>query len=439
MRRGPMLLIFVLAVTLFVPHLVFANNIDLNGRTIRIQTRWDDVTPLGPRGTNNWYHPDERLQTHIESVEEMFNCKIEFVYEGGDSLGVAALRQGILSGDKPFDFLHVGSKMPTLIDGWIQPLNDIIDDQFYLRYPETFRYDSEQARYGHSVGNLIYGFEAVNYQREGLGIHWNISMFEREGLPNLYEIVEAGEWTYEKLREICQAVTRDTTGDGEINQIGLLYAGWNAWPYTNDARFVVEKDGKMVINIDHPDFIDSIEFLAGLFREGLATEDKTLAYAMTIGTPQGLDGHNSPVVFGDIYGIVPLPKGPNAQEYAAPELSRWMGVIPIYVEDPEAVIEVVSALWTLKAPYIDDLEAWEEDYWYQFSLSYPDTESLEYGKWIARNSVLVPRDHVVRRAMEDNGWRNALRKVIYDGYSAAATMAELKPAVQAYLDEILGQ
>lgn len=439
MRRN--LCLVILAFTLvFAAGISAANNgWDLNGRVIRIQTRWHDVTPLGPRGAYNWYDPDPMLQAHIESVEKMFNCKIEFVYQGSDSLGIAAVRQGALAGDKPVDFLHVGTNLTRLIDGYIQPLNDIIDDDFYADYPPTFRYGTDQARYGHSVGSQIFGFEALNYQREGLGIHWNISLFEREGLPNLYELAASGDWTYETFYNICQQLTRDTDGDGMIDQVGLLYGGWNAWPATNNVDFVVEKDGKLVFNIDHPDFIDSLEFLARLFREGLATEDNTLAYGMTIGTPLGLDGHNSPAVFGDIYGLVPLPKGPNADQYVAPEQSRWMGVIPIYVENPEAVIEVVSALWQVKAPYIADLDAWEEDYWYQFSMIYPDLESYEWGQWIARNSVLVPRDHVVRRALESNGWRDVLRKIMYENHSVAAAMAELKPAAQALLDEMLGQ
>lgn len=53
------------------------------------------------------------------------------------------------------------------------------------------------------------------------GIFWNKTLFDRYGLPDLYELYENGEWIWEKFKEIALAGNQDTDGDGEYDVHGF--------------------------------------------------------------------------------------------------------------------------------------------------------------------------------------------------------------------------
>ena len=120
--------------------------------------------------------------------------------------------------------------------------------------------------------------------------------------------------------------------------------------------------------------------------------------------------------------------------------TRWVGVIPNTVEDPRAVIEVVSALFQTREPYIDK-EEWEAKWWDRHVWALYDYESFEYLQEAMRNSVLVP-DHVETRVLVVHAEPKAeavFDQIIKQGASAASVLAEWEPVLQGYLDEMLKQ
>lgn len=421
---------------------------DLGGQTIRIQTRWEDVTPLGERGAHNWYEPDERLLAHIKSVEEMFNCKIEFVARGHEGDAWAAIQEGSLLGETTVHFAHFSAGMVVpATAGALHPLNDILDDEFYESYPIMFQYPRLS---GDSVGSTIYGFEALGHSREARVIMWNKSLFEREGIESLYDIYERGEWTWDKFYEIARALTKDTDGDGEYDQYGLGALGVKEvydFLVSNGARFTqIREDGRVEFDLLRPEFLETMEFLQkiwseGLVGDGISSNRSRAAMWLDIGTHISNPGRQAEfyAIQNDEWGIVPPPQGPNGKGEVNMH-TRWVGVIPNTVEDPRAVIEVVSALFQTREPYIDK-EEWEAKWWDRHLWALYDYESFEYLQEAMRNSVLVP-DHVETRVLVVHAEPKAeavFDQIIKQGASAASVLAEWEPVLQGYLDEMLKQ
>jgi multiple sugar transport system substrate-binding protein len=54
-------------------------------------------------------------------------------------------------------------------------------------------------------------------------VAYNKSLAEREGLPNLAELYKNGQWTWDKFIELAAQVTKDTNGDGTVDQYGFCY------------------------------------------------------------------------------------------------------------------------------------------------------------------------------------------------------------------------
>ena len=357
---------------------------DLGGRTIRIQTQWAGDTPLGPRGEYNWYSPDERLQAHIENVEKMFNCKIEFVMEGHRADALEALRLGILAGDQPFDFFQHSITPELIADGLIQPLNDYIGPDFYDGYPALF--SRPDPRIGASVGDVIYTFESSNTSPGTKYILWNKSMVERAGVESLYDIYERGDWNWDTFEQVLHDLTRDTDGDGITDVWGIRSVNLRdeiiVMLVSNSARVTkTTADGKIVFDLLNSHVVETVEFMQRLYRDGVwarrgQTELGQAAMTIATGTDVTSRGYQDHMaIIGDEFGLMLPPQGPNGKN----EFNMYgaaSGAIPAYVEDPKAVIEVVSALWLIKEPYIEDMAAWEQAYWDRYIWGLQDEEFI---------------------------------------------------------------
>ncbi len=425
------------------------NAYDLGGRTIRIQTRWEDVTPLGARGDYNWYEPDARLQAHIESVEKMLNCKIEFVLRGSHHAAAEHLRQGILAGEQPFDFTHVTEGMPDLaVDGLLLPLDDILGPDFHKDFPVHFQRSGLES--GLSLGDTIYGFEALNYSQEAFYVFWNKSLFEREGLESLYDIYDRGEWTWDKFAEIAYALTKDTDGDGEIDQQGWRTLNFREEVFSmlvaNGARFTyTDENGKVHFDLLKPEFIETIDFMQKLWADGVYGSSGDLYRAAMFfdrGTNISNPGRQTQVfqASSDEWGIIVPPQGPNSRNEIN-GLTRWVGVIPVYVENPDEVIEVVSALWQTKKPYINDVDEWETSYWERHLWAMYDEESYESLRTPKLTPVLVPSqiEFLIVLGKAKPTIVDISESIIKQGESTTSVLASWQPTVQSIIDEMLKQ
>lgn len=419
---------------------------DLGGRTIRIQMQWADITPIGPRGQYNWYEPDERLQAHIESVEKMFNCKIEFVYQGHSRDALEQLRLSVLAGDQPFDFFAHSITPQLIADGLIQPLNDIIGPDFYDGYPWIFR--RPDPRMGASVGDTIYTFEYNNHSGEARYVLWNKSLLEREGVESLYEFYDRGEWNWDTFEEVAHALTRDVDGDGIIDRWGIrsvnLMHEIIVMLVSNSARVSkTTADGRIEFDLLNPHVVETLDFMQRLYADGVwaargVAELGEAAMSIQVGTDisgKGYQDHFNTI--GDEWGLILPPQGPNGQN----EFNMFVdarGAIPVYVEDPAAVIEVVSALWQLKEPYIEDMETWEETYWERHVSGLFDMESYYFLTQPDVKPVFYP-SQIERGILFSSSGIEMFRRIIVDGESVTALLSAEQPVFQAELDEIFKQ
>ena len=71
----------------------------------------------------------------------------------------------------------------------------------------------------------------------------NKSLLESEGIT-----VPSGDWTWEDFYNICAKVTRDTDGDGEIDQFGCCGYTWQDALTANGASLFTEDGGSCLIS-----------------------------------------------------------------------------------------------------------------------------------------------------------------------------------------------
>ena len=88
-------------------------------------------------------------------------------------------------------------------------------------------------------------------------------MIEDANLEDPRDLVERGEWTWEKFREYCKVLTKDTDGDGNID----VY-GFGGWPGDYFMNFVMSNGTNVAAtateNLSSPEVGEVLQFIQDL-------------------------------------------------------------------------------------------------------------------------------------------------------------------------------
>lgn len=123
-----------------------------------------------------------------------------------------------------------------------------------------------------TIGDGIWGMSPDREPRGG--IFYNKRLFKEAGIPDdePYNLQKEGKWTWEKFEEYCKKLTRDTDGDGKIDQYAMASFSKYFLPMcaaNNDASFVTRKeDGQYENAITTQEFKDAMNWGVGLIKKG---------------------------------------------------------------------------------------------------------------------------------------------------------------------------
>lgn len=329
---------------------------DFGGRVLRIGSYYD-MTPNPESSALK-----EAYANRIKYVEENFNCKIEFVTIPDDY--TATYITSVLAGDPIVDFGYVMSYklLPSLIEGGIAyPISDINVFDF-----DDYKWRADYVEAGNYKGknySVLMKDPEVRY-----GIFWNKTLFEQYGLPDLYELYENGEWTWETFKEIAIAGNQDLDNDGTLDIYGFNERESIEWcyMYSNGANVASKTDSGMTLDFADnkvtealtalQDFKTTVPHQSGWlgnwddqiknFRDGkvmMCLEEFWISYAY-LGEMQ------------DEFGFVPFPKGPSATDWS----SYGKEVAPFFmlngIEDPEEA----ALIFNLINDVVETDEEWDE-------------------------------------------------------------------------------
>ncbi|MBP2658269.1 MAG: extracellular solute-binding protein family 1 [Firmicutes bacterium] len=161
------------------------------------------------------------------------------------------LSQKIIRGKEPDIFCILPKDFNTLVSiGILKDLDELInhDSQFdaskmYVNAIQSGRFQKRQYALPSEIAPVL--------------MFVNKTLLAREGIP-----IPKGNWTWNDFYEICKKVTRDTDGDGQVDQFGTFGFSWQEAVYTNGQR-LFEPDGSAAY-FDSPGVVEAVEFLMKL-------------------------------------------------------------------------------------------------------------------------------------------------------------------------------
>ncbi len=328
---------------------------DFDGRHF-IYIDWGEPGP-------NEFSPER--QARLEELQRKHNFSFEFsilpFVEYNETF-----TSSVLGGEPVGDIvqMHYMWFYPGMVSkGFFEPL----DDLGVLDFNDS-KWNSFLLDYTNYEGKQ-YGMATGKTGAQG-GMFWNKTLFERDGLPDLYELQNNYEWTWDKFREIGIAATRDTTGDGHLDQWGVS-SGAIEIIHSNDAYIVDIVDGKPTFGLSEANAVEALQYYQDmkLNDEMYFTAPGDASWDYSLG--QFAEGKIAMIcgafwmsymfrdTMTDEWGFVFFPMGPKATEYVSPYGGFNFPTIPSGLDKPEDVARV----WDLfTAPFEDETE----DSWISF-------------------------------------------------------------------------
>lgn len=223
------------------------------------QQRQQPVTlRIGLFAGSNWDVPDSDSYAVVDAAVEKF----EREHPGVTVSYVSGIKKEdypewlagrLLSGDEPDIFVIPGKDFNLYASiGALQPIGGTgsRDPSFSweVYYPAALdygRYDGE-----------IYALPAASVPTL---MFVNKTLLAREGIP-----IPGNDWTWQEFYEICRRVTRDTDGDGRLDQFGVYDYGWRLAAVTNGVQ-LFRADGRASFFAD-PRMEEAVRFLRELHK-----------------------------------------------------------------------------------------------------------------------------------------------------------------------------
>ena len=211
----------------------------------------EKVLRIGVYAGSSWDVPNSRENKAMDSLIKKFektHPHVKVVYESGIPKKDYAdwLAEQVLKGEQPDLFMVPENDFSMLASaGALKSLDTLLtDDERTAFYPVAYEAGQYQG--------VSY---ALPVESNPIMMCVNKDLLEKEGIS----IPESG-WTLADFYEICKKVTKDTNGDGVVDQYGITDYTWQQALIAYGGH-LTDKSG---INVDSPEMHQALAFMSKL-------------------------------------------------------------------------------------------------------------------------------------------------------------------------------
>lgn len=230
---------------------------NLGGRTINYVCFWPELKKGESQRANAYWKAKE-------AVEKKYNCKINYIYKSQENIDLEVI-PSIMSGNPVADvFALSANRLYSLIyNNMLYPLSDC--PQFDFSEDKWPRYVVEMA----TVNGKTYAMNSVEGPYADTVLLYNKDYFAKNGLPDLFELQQKGQFDWAALRKIAKDATK-----GDVKGFAMAYDNLDT------CRTFIHANGGVMVTRDEgfnfKNTINSKQTLYALdFWQQMYTKDKS--------------------------------------------------------------------------------------------------------------------------------------------------------------------
>ena len=345
---------------------------DFGGTEVRVFSRGGDKDTLMEFSAEEMTGDvvNDAVFTRNLAVQERLNVKMNLILDNTLSRHSGAgntIRASVTAGSDDYDLIGnaMYNTMPLVVDNMFLPLNTLP----YLDFAAPW-YNQAFLETTNLNGNnyVLMGELSQTMISDTFSMFFNKTLYNEyyNGTENLYDIVNEGEWTLDKMAALCEPIYTDTNGDGIANEgdtFGHFFTDTKtlgADSFFGAAKIdYLEKtdDGTYIYNGTSDRMVEFTEKMHKLLFENnntLRTPNNndqimdTMKNHETVFTTWMLSGIDYLRDMNDDFGIIPMPKLNEAQENYTSYIHDGSSAftIPVTAQNTEvtaAYLEAMSA------------------------------------------------------------------------------------------------
>jgi len=333
---------------------------DLNGRIIKIGSVWGEQYDLDP-GQSEYC---DVYREKIKELEKKYNCTITIEKIDPDN-SVSLITNSVMADTYTYDLVEVNlpsarnlARAQTLLDqAKLKDIN-LQDPRFKQTINECVTFNGK-----------VYGSGYVTNSLQG--VFFNKRILQENNQPNIYQLYENNEWTWDKFEEICKATTK-------ISNIpaNCVYGISNCtvmlgMALTANAGSTVSRDssGKYIIGMASEQGIYAMNWIRKLMFEDGVYYFTSTDYMASLNYFAGGQATFFPFYASyaqnlsnkmlDEFGFVAMPRGPAQSDCICGQYDSNVFAIPKNVENPN---EIAMVYYDLASISSDLWEARQDQY-----------------------------------------------------------------------------
>lgn len=402
--------------------------IDFKGAKVTIVAHFDHLGDFREGGA---------YAGRLEEAKRLFNIsEIELLQVGWGEVAEVALNR-YLSGDSTYDYWRVphAGFFTLATRGAIYPVSKILPPEYFEALPRITQVKNERLRYD---GELLHFSAGVpdDYGHAPFMVV-NLDIFNREGLGDPYEIYYDGDWTWETVERLAQRATRDLDGDGVLDQWGLSWIEPFNMIFANGGAITrLNEDGRVVFAMGEPAAIEALRVLNDWENvQGIIVGDYQMREFMSGQVAMAVMPfwQINPNDFDFRHAVLPLPKGPHTDRHIyAPGVADAI-FIPANSAYPLGMIALDNFLFPL--------DEYEEKREAAISAKVRDRDGYNIIHDVLDNADgdAAYYHNFLGAWYEGSTPYGGVVSGIAEGRNPATVVAEIAPAAQAMIDEVLKQ
>lgn len=402
---------------------------DLKGITIKIASPW-----------NEWIQTDGcppyqvAAAKALQEIAKDYNCKIQMVKVTEPGKMAENIATNFASGKIYADIIETQDQ-PIGMYSYMENVKNVKSLGLQTNDWDSFIGDSatfKGVQYG--VGFMMTQNLAIS---QGIMV-FNRTLAEQYGIGDLYQKVRDGKWNYSAFEAASKTISQKTSGKtkGLLQQIGVTM---NTLIFTNNVTLIGKDNSGYYFKHNDPNLLSALNFWSDYCKNGYMYEHNSEDYGASaaklfmqrkalfmmtdyIGTSTWFNASME-----DTYGVLPLPKGPNATSYTTVANTKYFMLTK---DNPniEAAGKVLVA--------IANRTGWDMNEWdtVQLETALRDEESLEMmNKYILPAPAINPSKAQMGLT---TSFSTAIYEIIHENKSAAQKLQEIRGAQNASILEV---
>ncbi len=258
-------------------------------------------------------------------LSEMLNVNIKMeIVDMGDKL-TQTLNKSIMTGDGGYDLtvLHMRG-FPTLIN------QGLVKDMNGLQLDTSYSWWDKDAQNSLKIGGKQFALISdVTYvdKLSTIGVFFNTSMVQNLKLPDLYEMVDNGEWTWEKMKEFAVIAAESgeeiygISSQNDFSYYGMHSANVQTVSKSNSGELTYKLPYQRPVNVLQDMFtIMNENYFFNRQLEGLDVDQTVQMFGdQNLFLVRPLQTFYNMKNYYDNYGVLPMPKYDDAyNDYYSP-------------------------------------------------------------------------------------------------------------------------